>query len=173
MLEGLDAIVIDLQDIGARFYTYTTTMAFVMEEAAKRKLPVFVLDRPNPVNGWQIEGPALDKDAASFVGYFPAMPIRHGMTLGEMARLFNAENKIGATLTVVAMKNWQPRRLVRRHRAAVDQPVAEHAQPERGGAVSGHRRDRRAPTCRWDAEPTRRSSTWARRGSTASAWPTR
>ena len=107
MLEGLDAMVIDLQDIGARFYTYTTTMAFVMEEAAKRKLPVFVLDRPNPVNGWQIEGPALDKDAASFVGYFPAMPIRHGMTLGEMARLFNAENKIGAALTVVPMKNYR------------------------------------------------------------------
>ena len=107
MLEGLDAVVVDLQDIGARFYTYTTTMAYVMEEAARRKLPVFVLDRPNPVNGWQIEGPSLDKDAASFVGYFPAMPIRHGMTLGEMARLFNAENKIGADLTVVAMKNYR------------------------------------------------------------------
>ncbi len=107
MLEGLDAIVIDLQDIGSRFYTYTTTMAFVMEEAAKVKLPVFVLDRPNPVNGWQVEGPALDKDEASFVGYFPAMPVRHGMTLGELAKLFNAENRIGADLTVVAMKNWK------------------------------------------------------------------
>jgi uncharacterized protein YbbC (DUF1343 family) len=107
MLEGLDAIVIDLQDIGARFYTYITTTAYVMEEAAKRKLPVFVLDRPNPVNGWQIEGPALDKEAAGFTGYFPAMPIRHGMTLGELAKLFNGENKIGADLTVVAMKNWR------------------------------------------------------------------
>jgi uncharacterized protein YbbC (DUF1343 family)/CubicO group peptidase (beta-lactamase class C family) len=107
MLEGLDAIVIDLQDIGTRFYTYMTTMAYVMEEAAKRKLPVHVLDRPNPINGWQIEGPALDKDAASFVGYFPAMPIRHGMTLGEMARLFNAENRIGADLTVVSMRNYR------------------------------------------------------------------
>lgn len=106
MLEGLDAIVIDLQDIGARFYTYITSTAYVMEEAAKRKLPVFVLDRPNPVGGWQIEGPALDKDATSFVGYFPAMPIRHGMTLGELAQLFNGENKIGADLTVIAMKNW-------------------------------------------------------------------
>ena len=66
MLENLDAIVIDLQDIGARFYTYMTTMAYVMEEAAKRKLPVFVLDRPNPVNGWQIEGPSLDKDTTAF-----------------------------------------------------------------------------------------------------------
>jgi uncharacterized protein YbbC (DUF1343 family) len=107
MLEGLDAIVIDLQDIGARFYTYMTTMAFVMEEAAKRKLPVFVLDRPNPVNGWQIEGPALDKESIGFTGYFPAMPIRHGMTLGELARLFNGENKIGAELTVIPMKNWR------------------------------------------------------------------
>jgi uncharacterized protein YbbC (DUF1343 family)/CubicO group peptidase (beta-lactamase class C family) len=107
MLEGLDAIVIDLQDIGARFYTYTTTTAYVMEEAAKRKLPVFVLDRPNPVDGWQVEGPALDRDSTGFTGYFPAMPIRHGMTLGEMAKLFNGENKIGADLTVVAMKNWR------------------------------------------------------------------
>jgi uncharacterized protein YbbC (DUF1343 family) len=107
MLEGLDAIVIDLQDIGARFYTYTTTTAYVMEEAAKAKLPVFLLDRPNPVNGWQIEGPALDKESTGFTGYFPAMPIRHGMTLGEMAKLFNGENKIGADLTVVPMKNWR------------------------------------------------------------------
>lgn len=107
MLEGLDAVVIDLQDIGTRFYTYMTTMAFVMEEAAKRKLPVFVLDRPNPVNGWQIEGPALDKESVGFTGYFPSMPIRHGMTIGELAKLFNGENKIGADLTVVAMKNWR------------------------------------------------------------------
>ena len=107
MLAGLDAIVIDLQDVGARFYTYTTTMAFVMEEAAKVKLPVFLLDRPNPVNGWQVEGAALDKEQESFVGYFLPMPVRHGMTLGELAKLFNAENKIGADLTVIAMKNWK------------------------------------------------------------------
>jgi uncharacterized protein YbbC (DUF1343 family) len=107
MLDGLDAVVIDIQDIGARFYTYMTTMAFVMEEAAKRKLPVYVLDRPNPINGWQIEGPPLDKEAASFVGYFPAMPVRHGMTLGELARLFNGENKIGANLNVIAMRNYR------------------------------------------------------------------
>jgi uncharacterized protein YbbC (DUF1343 family)/CubicO group peptidase (beta-lactamase class C family) len=107
MLEGLDAVVIDLQDIGARFYTYMTTMAYVMEESAKSKIPVFVLDRPNPVNGYQIEGPALDKSMAGFTGYFRAMPIRHGMTLGELARLFNEENTIGAALTVVPMKNWE------------------------------------------------------------------
>jgi uncharacterized protein YbbC (DUF1343 family)/CubicO group peptidase (beta-lactamase class C family) len=106
MLDGLDAIVIDLQDIGARFYTYMTTMAFVMEEAAKRNLPVFVLDRPNPINGFAIEGPGLDKSLVEFIGYFPGMPVRHGMTLGELARLFNGENKIGAALTVIPMKNW-------------------------------------------------------------------
>ena len=107
LLDGRDAIVIDLQDIGARFYTYITTTAYVMEQAARRKVAVFVLDRPNPINGWQVEGPALDKESIGFTGYFPAMPIRHGMTLGELARLFNAENKIGADLTVVPMKNWR------------------------------------------------------------------
>ena len=106
MLDGIDTLVIDLQDIGARFYTYMTTMAYVMEEAAKRKLSVVVLDRPNPIDGFQIEGPALDKDAMGFTGYFP-MPVRHGMTLGELARLFNVENRIGADLTVVSMKNWR------------------------------------------------------------------
>jgi len=107
MLEGIDTLVLDLQDVGARFYTYMTTMAYVMEEAAKRKIAVVVLDRVNPVNGVQIEGPALDKAVTGFTGYFPAMPIRHGMTLGELAKLFNAENKIGADLTVVALKNWR------------------------------------------------------------------
>jgi uncharacterized protein YbbC (DUF1343 family) len=106
MLDGLDVMVIDLQDIGVRFYTYLTAMAYVMEECAKRKLPVVVLDRPNPINGWQIEGSALDTDLASYVGYLPAMPIRHGMTMGELARLFNGENGIGADLTVVEMKGW-------------------------------------------------------------------
>jgi uncharacterized protein YbbC (DUF1343 family) len=106
MLEGIDTMVIDLQDIGARFYTYTSTMGHVMEEAAKRKIQVVVLDRPNPVNGWQIEGPTIDKAALSFVAYFP-MPIRHGMTLGELARLFNEENRIGADLVVVEARNWR------------------------------------------------------------------
>ena len=97
MLQGIDTLVIDLQDIGARFYTYMTTMAYVMEEAAKRKIPVVVLDRPNPIDGFQIEGPTLEKSGLGFTGYFP-MPIRHGMTLGELAKLFNGENGIGADL---------------------------------------------------------------------------
>jgi uncharacterized protein YbbC (DUF1343 family) len=107
MLSGLDAIVIDLQDVGARFYTYMTSMAYVMEEAAPRKIKVVVLDRPNPVGGVQIEGPALDETAVGFTGYLQQIPIRHGLTLGELARLFNQERRIGADLTVVAMKNWR------------------------------------------------------------------
>jgi uncharacterized protein YbbC (DUF1343 family) len=106
MLKGIDTMVIDLQDIGARFYTYMTTMAYVMEEAAKRKIGVVILDRPNPINGYQIEGPELDKGTSNFTGYLAPMPIRHGMTLGELARLFNAENRIGADLHVVELKNW-------------------------------------------------------------------
>ena len=106
MLAGLDTLVVDLQDIGARIYTYISTMAYVMEAAAPRGIKVVVLDRPNPINGWQIEGPMLDKDATSFIGYYP-MPMRHGLTLGELARLLNAENKIGADLDVVAMSGWR------------------------------------------------------------------
>ena len=106
MLQSIDTMVVDIQNIGARFYTYETTLSYVMEEAAKRKIAVVVLDRPNPINGFQIEGPTLDKDALSFVGSFP-MPIRHGLTMGELARLFNAEKKIGCDLTVVEMKGWR------------------------------------------------------------------
>jgi uncharacterized protein YbbC (DUF1343 family)/CubicO group peptidase (beta-lactamase class C family) len=106
-LKNIDTIVVDLQDIGARFYTYMTTMAYVLEEAAQRKAAVIVLDRPNPIDGFHIEGPALDQSQLGFTGYFAPMPIRHGMTLGELALLFNGENQIGANLTVVPMKNWR------------------------------------------------------------------
>jgi uncharacterized protein YbbC (DUF1343 family) len=106
MLAGIDTLVFDLQDIGARFYTYMTTLAYAMEEAVKRKIRVVVLDRPNPINGFAIEGPELDDEARGFTGYM-RMPIRHGMTLGELARLFNAEIKIGADLQVIAMRGWR------------------------------------------------------------------
>jgi len=105
MLAGIDAVVVDLQDIGARFYTYPATIAYTMEEAAKRGIAVVVLDRPNPI-GAAVEGPVQDASAVGFTGYAP-MPIRHGLTIGELARLFNSEKKIGASLTVVAMKNWR------------------------------------------------------------------
>jgi uncharacterized protein YbbC (DUF1343 family) len=107
MLEGIDTIVVDLQDIGARFYTYMTTVAYVMEAAAARQIKVVVLDRPNPIGGVQIEGPPLDAAATSFIGHMPAMPVRHSLTLGEIARLFNGELKIGADLTVVPMRGWR------------------------------------------------------------------
>lgn len=106
MLEGIDTLVVDLQDVGARFYTYATTMAYVMEEAARRHLEVVVLDRPNPINGWQIEGPMLDEAAVGFTGYLP-MPVRHGLTMGELARLFNGEARLGTRLTVVEMRGWR------------------------------------------------------------------
>jgi uncharacterized protein YbbC (DUF1343 family)/CubicO group peptidase (beta-lactamase class C family) len=103
---GLGALVFDIQDVGVHFYTYETTMAYCMEAAAKAQIPYFVLDRPNPITGVHVEGPVLDRDALSFVGYFP-LPLRHGMTMGELAKMFNAENHIGADLTVVTMKDWQ------------------------------------------------------------------
>jgi uncharacterized protein YbbC (DUF1343 family)/CubicO group peptidase (beta-lactamase class C family) len=106
MLHGIDALVFDIQDVGVHFYTYETTMAYAMEAAAKAGIAYFVLDRPNPITGVHVEGPLLDRDLLSFVGYFP-LPLRHGMTMGELARMFNAENRIGAELTVVAMKDWQ------------------------------------------------------------------
>jgi uncharacterized protein YbbC (DUF1343 family)/CubicO group peptidase (beta-lactamase class C family) len=106
MLRGIDALVFDIQDVGARFYTYVSTMAYAMEEAAKAHIPFYVLDRPNPITGVHVEPPLLDRDKLSFVGYFP-LPLRHGMTMGELATLFNAENHIGADLTVVRMEGWE------------------------------------------------------------------
>jgi len=106
MLRDVDVLVFDIQDIGARFYTYVTTMAYAMEEAARRGIPFLVLDRPNPITGTHVEGPMLDPDLVSFIGYYP-IPLRHGMTVGELARFFNAENNIGADLRVIPMKGWQ------------------------------------------------------------------
>jgi uncharacterized protein YbbC (DUF1343 family) len=106
MLQGIDALVFDIQDVSVRFYTYVTTMAYCMEAAAKHNIAFFVLDRPNPLGGEIIEGPMLDADKISFVGYFP-MPVRYAMTMGELAKMFNAENKIGAELHVAEMRNWR------------------------------------------------------------------
>jgi uncharacterized protein YbbC (DUF1343 family) len=105
MLKGIDVLVFDLQDAGVRFYTYITTMAYCMEEAAKRHIQFVVLDRPNPLGGEVIEGPMLDSDRLSFTGYFP-MPVRYAMTIGELAKMFNAENKIEADLQVISLEDW-------------------------------------------------------------------
>ncbi len=105
-LKDLDALVFDIQDIGARFYTYISTLGYVMEEAARVKLPVFVLDRPNPIGGVDVEGPVGDPDKNSFIAYH-SIPVRHGMTIGELGQLFNAQRKIGADLRVIKMDGWR------------------------------------------------------------------
>ena len=106
MLEGLDAIVVDLQDVGTRVYTFVYTMANCMRAAARHGIPVIVCDRPNPVNGVDVEGHVLDDSFASFVGQYP-IPLRHGLTIGELARLFNVQFGINADLEVVPMDGWQ------------------------------------------------------------------
>ena len=106
MLKDVDTLVFDMQDTGARFYTYSCTMLYALEEAGKAKIPFYVLDRPNPVTGAHVEGPVLDADLRNFVGCF-ALPVRHGLTLGELAAMANTEMKWGADLHVILMKNWQ------------------------------------------------------------------
>jgi uncharacterized protein YbbC (DUF1343 family) len=106
MLDGLDALVVDLQDVGTRVYTYVYTMANCMRAAARRRLPVVVCDRPNPIGGDTVEGACLQEPWSSFVGQFP-IPMRHGMTIGELARLFNEAFGIGARLEVVPLDGWR------------------------------------------------------------------
>ncbi len=106
MLQGIDALVFDVQDAGVRFYTYTTTLGYCMEEASKHGIPFYVLDRPNPINGEIVEGPMLDADKTGFVAYFP-LPVRYGLTIGELAQLFNEEKQIHCELHVVGMKHWR------------------------------------------------------------------
>jgi len=106
MLDGLDVLVIDLQDVGVRIYTYIYTMANCLKAARRAGLKVIVCDRPNPIGGVQVEGPVLVPGSESFVGMFP-IPMRHGLTIGELARLFNEHFGIGADLEVVAMEGWR------------------------------------------------------------------
>jgi len=106
MLGGIDVLVIDLQDVGARIYTYIYTMANCMRACARHGIPVIVCDRPNPIGGVDVEGARLTPGFESFVGQFP-IPMRHGMTIGELARLFNDVFAIGAQLEVVAMEGWR------------------------------------------------------------------
>ncbi len=105
MLKNIDAIVYDIQDVGSRSYTYTTTLCYVMEEAAKKGIPVIVLDRPNPINGLIVDGPMLEQRWRSYIGYLN-VPYCHGMTIGELAQFFNDKYQIGCKLKVVLMKGW-------------------------------------------------------------------
>lgn len=106
MLEGLDLIIYDIQDIGARTYTYISTLFYVMEEAKKHQIEVIVLDRPNPMGGLVVDGPMLDSKYRSFIGYIN-IPYCHGMTVGELAEFFNKETSLGCKLTVVKMQGWK------------------------------------------------------------------
>lgn len=107
MLEGVDVLVFDIQDIGARFYTYITTMAHAMEAAAENGLSIFVLDRPNPIAGTHVEGFVLDESLAGGFAYYYPIPTRHGMTVGELALLFNQHFDIHANLMVIKMEGWR------------------------------------------------------------------
>ena len=104
-LTDLDGLVFDIQDIGVRYYTFISTLGLVLEAAAEAKKSLTVLDRPNPIGGQTVAGPVRDPDLASFIAYH-ALPIRHGMTVGEVARLFNGERRLGAHLEVVPCRGW-------------------------------------------------------------------
>ena len=106
MLDGIDLMLFDIQDVGARFYTYLYTMSLSMAACAKAGIPFLVLDRPNPIGGVEIAGNLLDPDFASFVGLYP-IPVRYGLSIGETARLFNREYALGAELDIVEMEGWQ------------------------------------------------------------------
>lgn len=105
MLAGLDALVFDIQDIGARFYTYIATLGYAMEEAAKAKIEVFVLDRPNPITGTRVFGPLPDRDGG--FTFYHQIPLVHGMTVGELASMFKVERRIDVKLSVIAMEGWR------------------------------------------------------------------
>jgi uncharacterized protein YbbC (DUF1343 family)/CubicO group peptidase (beta-lactamase class C family) len=106
ILKRLDAVVIDLADAGVRFYTYETTIGYFLEAAAKAGIEVVILDRPNPITGTLVEGPVSEEGRENFTDYFPE-PVRQGMTMGELAKMFNSERQIGARLEVVPMAGWQ------------------------------------------------------------------
>ncbi|MGE7591801.1 exo-beta-N-acetylmuramidase NamZ family protein [Peribacillus frigoritolerans] len=106
MLKDVEVLVFDIQDVGTRYYTYIYTMAYAMEAAKENDIPFIVLDRPNPQGGESVDGPVLEPEFSSFVGVYP-IPLKHGMTVGELATLFNKEFKIGADLKVIKMKGWK------------------------------------------------------------------
>ncbi|MDR3772994.1 MAG: DUF1343 domain-containing protein [Terracidiphilus sp.] len=105
VMAGLDVVIFDIQDVGVRFYTYESTLGYFVEAAAKAGKEIVVLDRPNPIGGAYVQGPVADAGRESFVSYWQT-PVRHGMTMGELAKMFNAERAIGARLTVVPMEGW-------------------------------------------------------------------
>lgn len=105
MLEGIDTLVFDVQDVGVRYYTYLATLVYILEEGARRNIPVVVLDRPNPITGRVVEGPLMDADLRSFTAPHP-IPVRTGMTIGEFARMVVAERRLPVSLTVIPLEGW-------------------------------------------------------------------
>jgi uncharacterized protein YbbC (DUF1343 family) len=168
-LEGLDALVFDIQDVGSRYYTYIYTMALAMKAAGKARIPFYVLDRPNPIDGVHLEGNIVGDKFRSFVGLY-ALPNRHGMTAGELARLFNEEEGFGCDLTVIRCEGWKRAMFWTQTHLAFISPSPNMPTPDTAlvsiqGCVWA-----KAPTSPRDAAPAGRSNSSARRGSTARRW---
>ena len=163
VMKTLDAVVFDIQDAGARFYTYETTLGYFLEGAAKAGIEMIVLDRPDPVTGSFVQGPVSDAGQENFTDYW-TVPVRHGMTMGELAKMFNAERNINAKLTVVPMEGWQRGDWFDSTGLVVGESVAEFAERDRGGVVSGRRDGRSARMFLSDAAPILRLNWWARLG---------
>ena len=148
MLRGLDALVYDIQDVGARYYTYITTMAYAMEAAAGAGLDFYVLDRPDPITASLVQGPVLDPDLKSYIGYYP-LPVRYGMTVGELAQLFNTREGHRGQVARGEDGGLSAGHLVRPDRAPLGQSVPEPAVPDpgdplpRGGPDRVRQRERR------------------------------
>jgi uncharacterized protein YbbC (DUF1343 family) len=136
MLRGIDALVIDLQDIGARIYTYIYTMANCLRAAARHGVQVIVCDRPNPIGGTDVEGACLEPACESFVGQFP-IPMRHGMTIGELAALFNDAFWDWRAAGGGAMEGWRREHVRRCHRSAVGHAFAQHPHARHGDRLPG------------------------------------
>ena len=141
MLDDIDLLVIDLQDVGTRVYTYVATMANCLRAAQTHDVPVVVCDRPNPIGGAVVEGPVLQSGYESFVGQFP-IPLRHGMTIGELARLFNEQFGIGAELTVSGLEGMGPGDVSGRGRGVVGHAVAQSTDARQRRGLSGCRAGR-------------------------------
>ena len=135
MLDGIDALIFDIQDIGVRFYTYITTMGYALEAAAEKGIAFYILDRPNPLNSLSVQGPVMEKDLKSFTGYFP-LPVRYGMTVGEIAEMYNRENSIGADLHVIKMVGYKRDFWFDETGLQVGKPLSEYSFPEPGSALS-------------------------------------
>ena len=172
MLAGIDTLVFDIQDVGTRFYTYISTLGYCMEEAAKHGVRVVVLDRPNPITGLIVDGPLADPDRLCFTAYRP-IPLLHGMTVGELARLFNAEYAIGCDLVVVPMEGWRRSMWYDETGLMWTNPSPNMRNLTQATRSTPPWACSNRPTCPSAAAPISRSKFSAPHGSTPSDWPRR